>query len=91
MELRDIFSEGGYQLLTSIAPFAQNDISGHSAAYLSGMQGYWELRLDIPTAIPNVSTPNTLVIQLSTHLGQQILDFMNAPSIQFLLNSVEFS
>ena len=91
LELRDIFSEGGYQLLTSIVPFAQNGISGHSAAYLSGKQGYWELRLDIPTAVPNSNTPNTLLIQLSTHLGRQILDFMDAPSIQFLLNSIALS
>ena len=70
-ELRSILSEGGYSVLRPITSFRQNGLSGHSAAYLSGKQGYWELRVDIPTAIPNVSTPNTLVIQLSTHLGQR--------------------
>ena len=40
-ELRSILSEGGYSVLRPITPFRQNGLSGHSAAYLSGKQGYW--------------------------------------------------
>lgn len=86
-ELRSILSEGGYSVLTPISPFTQNGISGHSAAYLSGKGGYWELRLDLPDAKPD--EPNTLVIQLSTHWGRGILTFMNAQPLQSLLKSIQ--
>lgn len=86
-ELRSILSEGGYSVLSPISPFTQNGISGHSAAYLSGKVGYWELRLDIPNAKPN--EPNALVIQLSTHWGRGILTFMDAQPLQFLLKSIQ--
>ena len=72
-ELRSILSEG---------------LSGHSAAYLSGKQGYWELRLDLPTSSSDSGAPNTLVIQLSTHWGRGILSLMDAPPLQFLLHSI---
>ena len=86
-ELRSILSEGGYSVLSPISPFTQNGISGHSAAYLSGKGGYWELRLDVPDVKPD--EPNTLVIQLSTHWGRGILTFMNAQPLQFLLKSIQ--
>ena len=88
LELQDIFAEGGYQLLTPITPFRQNGLSGHSAAYLSGKRGYWELRLDLPTSSSDSGAPNTLVIQLSTHWGRGILSLMDAPPLQFLLHSI---
>ena len=86
-ELQSILSEGGYTLLTPIVPFTHNGISGHSASYLSGKCGYWELRLDLPDAKPDA--PNTLVIQLSTHLGRDILKLMNVQPLQFLLQSIQ--
>ena len=86
-ELQSILSEGGYTLLTPIVPFAHNGISGHSASYLSGKCGYWELRLDPPDAKPDA--PNTLVIQLSTHLGRDISKLMNVQPLQFLLQSIQ--
>ena len=86
-ELQSILSEGGYTLLTPIVPFTHNEISGHSASYLSGKCGYWELRLDVPDVKPD--EPNTLVIQLSTHWGRGILTFMNAQPLQFLLKSIQ--
>lgn len=88
LELQDIFAEGGYQLLTPIAPFARNQLCGHSAAYLSGKQGYWELRLNLPTSSSDSGAPNTLVIQLSTHWGRGILSLIDAPPLQFLLHSI---
>ncbi len=88
LELQDIFAEGGYQLLTPITPFRQNGLSGHSAAYLSGKRGYWELRLNLPTSSSDSGAPNTLVIQLSTHWGRGILSLMDAPPLQFLLHSI---
>lgn len=88
LELQDIFAEGGYQLLTPITPFQQNGLSGHSAAYLSGKRGYWELRLNLPTSSSDSGAPNTLVIQLSTHWGRGILSLMDAPPLQFLLHSI---
>lgn len=88
LELQDIFAEGGYQLLTPITPFRQNGLSGHSAAYLSGKRGYWELRLNLPTSSSDSGAPNTLVIQLSTHWGRGILSLIDAPPLQFLLHSI---
>ena len=86
-ELHSILSEGGYTVLSPIAPFAQNDLSGHSAAYLSGRRGYWELRVDLPNAKPG--EPNTLVIQLSTHWGRGILMIIDAQPLQSLLQSIQ--
>lgn len=85
-ELQSILSEGGYTLLTPIVPFTHNGISGHSASYLSGKCGYWELRLDLPDAKPDA--PNTLVIQLSTHWGRGIESFRNSPDVAALLQSL---
>ena len=85
-ELHSILSEGGYTVLSPIAPFTQNGLSGHSAAYLSGRRGYWELRVDLPDAKP--SEPNTLVFQLSTHWGRGILSIIDAQPLQFLLQSI---
>lgn len=87
-ELRSILSEGGYSVLRPITPFRQNGLSGHSAAYLSGKRGYWELRLNLPTSSSDSGAPNTLVIQLSTHWGRGILSLMDAPPLQFLLHSI---
>ena len=86
-ELRSILSEGGYTVLSPIAPFTQNGLSGHSAAYLSGRRGYWELRVDLPDAKPG--EPNTLVIQLSTHWGRGILTIIDTQPLQFLLQSIQ--
>ena len=86
-ELRSILSEGGYTVLSPIAPFRQNGLSGHSAAYLSGRWGYWELRVDLPAAKPR--EPNTLVFQLSTHWGRGILTIIDAQPLQSLLQSIQ--
>ncbi len=85
-ELRSILSEGGYTVLSPIAPFRQNGLSGHSAAYLSGRQGYWELRVDLPHAKPG--EPNTLVFQLSTHWGRSVEAFCGSPDVALLLQSL---
>lgn len=87
-ELRSILSEGGYHILSPIVPFVQNGLSGHSAAYLSGRRGYWELRLDLPNSAPNSAGPNTLVIQLSTHWGRTILSLMDTLPLQLFLQSI---
>ncbi len=86
-ELRSILSEGGYTVLSPITPFQQNGLSGHSAAYLSGRRGYWELRVDLPDAKP--SEPNTLVLQLSTHWGRGILTIIDAQPLHSLLQSIQ--
>ena len=86
-ELQSILSEGGYTLLTPIVPFTHNGVSGHSASYLSGKCGYWELRLDLPDAKPDA--PNPLVIQLSTHWGRGILKLLNVQPLQFLMQSIQ--
>ncbi len=86
-ELRSILSEGGYTVLSPITPFQQNGLSGHSAAYLSGRRGYWELRVNLPDVKP--SEPNTLVFQLSTHWGRGILTIIDAQPLQFLLQSIQ--
>ena len=82
-------SEGGYSVLRPITPFRQNGLSGHSAAYLSGKQGYWELRVDLPDADDKNAAPNTLVFQLATHWGQGILDLMNTLPLHALLQSIQ--
>ena len=86
-ELHSILSEGGYTVLSPITPFRQNGLSGHSAAYLSGRRGYWELRVDLPNAKPE--EPNTLVIQLSTHWGRGILAIIDAQPLQSMLQSIQ--
>ena len=86
-ELRSILSEGGYCVLAPVSPFTRNGVSGHSAAYLSGKRGYWELRLDLPADDP--SGPNTLVFQISTHWGRGILTLMDAQPLQSLLKSIQ--
>lgn len=88
-ELRSILSEGGYHILSPITPYSQNGLSGHSAAYLSGRRGYWELRIDLPDPAPNSAAPNTLVIQLSTHWGRSILSLIDALPLQLLLQSIQ--
>ena len=88
-ELRSILSEGGYSVLRPITSFRQNGLSGHSAAYLSGKQGYWELRVDLPDAKP--SEPNTLVFQLSTHWGRGIESFCGSPDVALLLQSLHIA
>lgn len=88
-ELRSILSEGGYSVLRPITPFRQNGLSGHSAAYLSGKRGYWELRVDLPDADGKNGAPNTLVFQLVTHWGGGILDLMNTPPLHALLQSIQ--
>ncbi len=87
-ELRSILSEGGYTVLSPIAPFQQNGLSGHSTAYLSGKRGYWELRMDLPDADVKNGAPNTLVFQLVTHWGRGILDLMNTPPLHAFLQSI---
>lgn len=88
-ELRSILSEGGYHVLSPITPYSQNGLSGHSAAYLSGRRGYWELRIDLPDPAPSSAAPNTLVIQLSTHWGRSILSLIDALPLQLLLQSIQ--
>lgn len=88
-ELRSILSEGGYSVLRPITPFRQNGLSGHSAAHLSGKQGYWELRVDLPDADDKNVAPNTLVFQLVTHWGQGILGLMNTLPLHALLQSIQ--
>ncbi len=87
-ELHSILSEGGYHVLSPITPYSQNGLSGHSAAYLSGRRGYWELRIDLPNSAPGSAAPNTLVIQLSTHWGRSILSLIDALPLQLLLQSI---
>lgn len=88
-ELRSILSEGGYSVLRPITPFRQNGLSGHSAAYLSGKRGYWELRVDLPDADGKNGAPNTLVVQLVTHWGRGILGLMDVPPLRLLLQSIQ--
>ena len=87
-ELRSILSEGGYSVLRPITPFRQNGLSGHSAAYLSGKRGYWELRLDLPTSSSDSGAPNTLVIQLSTHWGRGVAAYCDSPEVTALVQSL---
>ena len=87
-ELRSILSEGGYHVLSPITPYSQNGLSGHSAAYLSGRRGYWELRIDLPNSVPGSAAPNTLVIQLSTHWGRSLQSFCGSPDVALLLQSL---
>ena len=87
-ELRSILSEGGYSVLRPITPFRQNGLSGHSAAYLSGKRGYWELRVDLPDADGKNSAPNTLVFQLVTHWGRGVASYCDSPEVTALVQSL---
>lgn len=88
-ELLDIFSEGGYMLLSPVEPITCGALSGYCAAYLSGKYGYWEVRLDIPAV--SEGDYNALVIQLSSHQYTSLTTLRNHPSIQFLLSSIALS
>ena len=87
-ELRSILSEGGYSVLRPITPFCQNGLSGHSAAYLSGKRGYWELRVDLPDADGKNGAPNTLVFQLVTHWGRGVAAYCDSPEVTALVQSL---
>ena len=87
-ELRSILSEGGYSVLRPITPFRQNGLSGHSAAYLSGKLGYWELRVDLPDADGKNGAPNTLVFQLVTHWGRGVAAYCDSPEVTALVQSL---
>ena len=87
-ELRSILSEGGYSVLRPITPFRQNGLSGHSAAYLSGKRGYWELRVDLPNADGKNGVPNTLVFQLVTHWGRGVAAYCDSPEVTALVQSL---
>lgn len=85
-ELLDIFSEGGYMLLSPVEPITCGALSGHCAAYLSGKQGCWEVRLDLPT-IPD-NRYNTLVFQFYSQQYTSLITLRNDPAIDFLLSSI---
>lgn len=87
-ELRSILSEGGYSVLRPITSFRQNGLSGHSAAYLSGKRGYWELRVDLPDADGKNRAPNTLVFQLVTHWGRGVAAYCDSPEVTALVQSL---
>lgn len=86
LELLDIFSEGGYMLLSPVEQITCGALSGHCAAYLSGQQGCWEVRLDLPT-IPD-NRYNTLVFQFYSQQYTSLITLRNNPAIDFLLSSI---
>ena len=86
LELLDIFSEGGYMLLSPVEQITCGALSGHCAAYLSGQQGCWEVRLDLPT-IPD-NRYNTLVFQFYSQQYTSLIALRNDPAIDFLLSSI---
>lgn len=86
LELLDIFSEGGYMLLSPVEQITCGALSGHCAAYLSGQQGCWEVRLDLPT-IPD-NRYNTLVFQFYSQQYTSLITLRNGPAIDFLLSSI---
>ena len=86
LELLDIFSEGGYMLLSPVEQITCGALSGHCAAYLSGQQGCWEVRLDLPT-IPD-NRYNTLVFQFYSQQYTSLITLRNDPAIDFLLSSI---
>ena len=86
LELLDIFSEGGYMLLSPVEQITCGALSGHCAAYLSGQQGCWEVRLDLPT-IPD-NRYNTLVFQFYSQPYTSLITLRNDPAIDFLLSSI---
>ena len=86
LELLDIFSEGVYILLSPVEQITCGALSGHCAAYLSGQQGCWEVRLDLPT-IPD-NRYNTLVFQFYSQQYTSLITLRNDPAIDFLLSSI---
>ena len=86
LELLDIFSEGGYMLLSPVEQITCGALSGQCAAYLSGQQGCWEVRLDLPT-IPD-NRYNTLVFQFYSQQYTSLITLRNDPAIDFLLSSI---
>lgn len=88
LELLDIFSEGGYMLLSPVEQITCGALSGHCAAYLSGQQGCWEVRLDLPT-IPD-NRYNTLVFQFYSQQYTSLITLRNDPAIDFLLSSITY-
>lgn len=86
LELLDIFSEGGYMLLSPVEQITCGALSGHCAAYLSGQQGCWEVRLDLPTISDN--RYNTLVFQFYSQQYTSLITLRNDPAIDFLLSSI---
>ena len=86
LELLDIFSEGGYMLLSPVEQITCGALSGHCAASLSGQQGCWEVRLDLPT-IPD-NRYNTLVFQFYSQQYTSLITLRNDPAIDFLLSSI---
>lgn len=86
LELLDIFSEGGYMLLSPVEQITCGALSGHCAAYLSGQQGCWEVRLDLPT-IPD-NRYNTLVFHFYSQQYTSLITLRNDPAIDFLLSSI---
>lgn len=85
-ELLDIFSEGGYMVLSSVEPISCGVLTGHCAAYLSGKQGCWEVRLDLPTTPDGAY--NTLVFQFYSQHYTALTTLRNDPAIDFLLSSI---
>ena len=86
LELLDIFSEGGYMLLSPVEQITCGALSGHCAAYLSGQQGCWEVRLDLPTIPDNRYT--ALVFQFYSQQYTSLITLRNDPAIDFLLSSI---
>ena len=86
LELLDIFSEGGYMLLSPVEQITCGALSGHCAAYLSGQQGCWDVRLDLPT-IPD-NRYNTLVFQFYSQQYTSLITLRNDSAIDFLLSSI---
>ena len=85
-ELSDIFSEGGYMVLSPIEPISCGILTGHCAAYLSGKQGCWEVRLDLPASQGRAY--NTLVFQFYSQHYTALTSLRNDPAIGFLLSSI---
>ena len=73
-------------LLSPVEQITCGALSGHCAAYLSGQQGCWEVRLDLPT-IPD-NRYNTLVFQFYSQQYTSLITLRNDPAIDFLLSSI---
>lgn len=85
-EFLDIFSEGGYMLLSPIEPITCGALTGHCAAYLSGKEGCWEVRLNLPASPED--DYNTLVFQFYSQQYTSLTTLRNDPAIDFLLSSI---
>ena len=77
LELLDIFSEGGYMLLSPVEQITCGALSGHCAAYLSGQQGCWEVRLTIAITplYSNFTLNSILLLSLCGMILQLIFCF----------------